>query len=185
MLERQTAKIIPRLNQITATPDRSLGYVNSELRLWLGWAQEVAGDRAAALETWRHARTELESFVQEQPDNYILLGDLALANAALGNKGVAVALANKAIAAIPSAKDAVAGPGANEILARVAARSKENDMAIAAIEKLLATPYENPFAPSVPLTPALLRLDPAFDAIRNDPRFQKLASSNRGAGARR
>src|SRR5262249_778209 len=94
-------------------------------------------------------------------------------------------LANKAAAAIPDAKDAVAGPGTNEILARVAARFKENDAAIAAIEKLIATPYENPFAPSVPLTPALLRLDPAFDAIRNDPRFQKLASSNTGARARR
>jgi serine/threonine protein kinase/Tfp pilus assembly protein PilF len=185
MLERQTGQIIPRLNQITSTSDPSLGYVNSELRLWLGWAQEVAGDRAAALATWQHARTELESFVKEQPDNYILLGDLALANAALGNKEVAFDLANKAAAAIPTAKDAVAGQGANEILARVAARFKENDAAIAAIEKLIATPYENPLAPNVPLTSALLRLDPAFDAIRNDPRFQKLASSNTGTRARR
>jgi serine/threonine protein kinase/Tfp pilus assembly protein PilF len=185
MLERQTGQIIPRLNQITSKSDPSLGYVNSELRLWLGWAQEVAGDRAGALETWQHARTELESFVKEQPDNYILLGDLALVNAALGNKEVAFDLAYKAATAIPTDKDAVAGPGTNEILARVAARFKENDAAIAAIEKLIATPYENPLAPNVPLTPALLRLDPAFDAIRNDPRFQNLASSNTGVRARR
>src|SRR5262249_50272521 len=131
MLERQTGQIIPRLNQITSTSDPSLGYVNSELRLWLGLAQEVAGERAAALETWRTARTELESFAKEQPDNYILLCDLALATAALGNKEVAFDLVNKAADAIPNAKDAVAGPGTNEVLARVAARFKENDAAIA------------------------------------------------------
>ena len=73
----------------------------------------------------------------------------------------------------------------NEILARVAARSNENDMAVAAIEKLIAGPYQNPLAPGIPLTPALLRLDPAFDAIRNDPRFQKLANSNTGADTSR
>jgi TolB-like protein/Tfp pilus assembly protein PilF len=183
VLERRTAQVIPQLDRILARPEPALGYVNSELRLWLGWAQEVAGDRAAALQTWRRVCAELESFVKEQPNNYILLGDLALANAALGNKGTAFALAKQAAAAIPNGQDALAGPGTNEILARVAARTKENDTAITAIEKLLSAPYESPFH-IFPLTPALLRLDPMFDAIRDDPRFQKLASSNIGGASR-
>jgi hypothetical protein len=44
-----------------------LGYFNSELRFYLGWAQEVAGDYVAAQESWRQARSELESFLKEQP----------------------------------------------------------------------------------------------------------------------
>ena len=51
---------------------------NGELRFYLGWAQEVAGDHAAAQESWQQARSELEPFLKEQPENYGLIGDLAL-----------------------------------------------------------------------------------------------------------
>jgi hypothetical protein len=51
------------------------------------------------------------------------------------------------------------------------------DRAIVALQKLLSIPYEAPLASAVPLTPALLRLDPMFDPLRNDARFQKLAAS--------
>src|SRR5437868_5373733 len=60
ILERRPAKIIPRLKEILAKPDPALGYFNSELSFYLGWAQEVAGEHAAAQERWRQARSELE-----------------------------------------------------------------------------------------------------------------------------
>ena len=174
ILERRPAQIIPRLKEVLAKPDPALGFYNGELRFWLGWAQEVGGDRAAAQETWRQARNELEPFLKEQPDNYGLIGDLALTNMGLGDKAAALALAERAMAAIPIEKDALTGPTPIEVLARVAARMGEPDRAIAALQKLLSIPYTGALAAGPPLTPALLRLDPMFDPLRKDPRFQKL-----------
>ena len=115
--------------------------------------------------------------LKEQPENSSLLQDLALVTMGLGEKAAAIHLVERAIASRPMEQDAANGPQSIDILARVAARLGEPDRAIDALQKILFVPGNGGMATGMPLTPALLRLDPMFDSLRNDPRFQKLAQS--------
>ena len=174
ILERSHAPITSRLKELLAKSDPPLDSSKGELRFWLGWTQEVVGDHVSAQRSWQQARRELECFITQEPDNYSLLGGLALTEMSLGDKAAALAHSEQAIAAVPIEKDALDGPASIEFLARVAAGLGDADRAIAALQKLISTPYAGPLGPSAPLTPALLRLDSMFDPLRNDPRFQKL-----------
>ena len=95
ILERRTAPIIPRLKEMLSKPDSAPGDDKGELRFWLGWAQDIAGDHAGARESWTQAKNELESSLKEQPESYLLIGDLALTEMKLGENASAMTLADR------------------------------------------------------------------------------------------
>src|SRR5438445_1822608 len=178
ILERRTAPIIPRLKEMLSRPDSAPGNYKGALRFWLGWAQDIAGDHAGARESWTQAKNELESYIKEQPENYLLIGDLALTEMKLGENALAMTLADRGLVVNPIEKDAMTGPLSLEVFARVTAATGDHDRSIAALKKLLSIPYEGPLASHVPITPALLKLDPMFDPLRNDLRFKALTESS-------
>ena len=108
----------------------------------------------------------LEREIQSTPDNYRLYESLGHALAFLGRREEAVAAGEHAVELMPISKDATNGPRAVINLAQIYTRIGESDKAIDLIQELLSIPCD--------LSVGLLRLDPAWDPLRDDPRFQAL-----------
>jgi len=144
------------------------------LQLALASAQRLSGDSGGAIATAEQARNTFELLYKDQLDNPNIAQDLSLSYAIIGNKDSALRAAERAIMLVPNAKDPVDGPGYEESLALVQTMLGENSRAISTLGRLLETPYSAFLYLRIPVTPALLRLDPLWDPLRADPAFQKL-----------
>jgi tetratricopeptide (TPR) repeat protein len=143
-----------------------------EFLLFLAQFQQLIGDAVGAKANYTQSREEVEALLHQQSDNADLLSDLAMVDAGLGDKETALQEANLAIAKLPASKDALIGPLYEEVRARVLARFGDKDRSTTILQHLLAIPYAGSFGS--PVTAAYLRLDPDWDNLRDDPRFQKL-----------
>jgi TolB-like protein/Flp pilus assembly protein TadD len=126
----------------------------------------LQGDKPRAQLEFEHARVISEKSLREAPEDPARHAQHGLILAALGRKEEAIAEGKRAVEMVPESQDAFDGPGATATLARIYAWTGESDEAFRLLDHLLATPNG--------LTVPMLKLDPAWDSLRKDPRFQAL-----------
>ena len=168
--ERRFDTAIAYLQPYTAAsrPRETVGDTAKILLVWLGYCQEWAGRNGEARATFMRA----VQAIKPSPDSVVPIGaqqlscELALAYAGLGEKEKALDQARRAV--VDYQDDAYAKPFAEQVLAEIEARFGDIDAAIAIIPKLLEVPSG--------ITVGSLRVDPSWDPLRKDPRFQKLVA---------
>ena len=172
LFQRRYPEAIETLSKaLTTETDRDTRNIE---KLFLGLSQQRAGDVAAARATYQDAVQDLRRQLEKAAPDSFAAGRthafLGQAYAGLGEAASAIAEGQKAMAIGPISKDPVDGPVREEKMADIYALLGDADHAISILKRLLQIPYGGA------ITPALLRLDPVWDQIRNDPRFQQLAA---------
>jgi TolB-like protein/Flp pilus assembly protein TadD len=131
-----------------------------------GIIHSLQGDKPTAQTEFEQARIISENLLREAPDDPARHAQHGLILAALDRKKEAIAEGKRAVELLPESKDAFAGPRITTSLAQIYAMTGESDEAFRLIDHLLETP--------IGLTVPVLKLDPAWDPLRKDPRFQAL-----------
>jgi len=111
----------------------------------------------------------LESRLKNKPNDPRTLAVLAQVDANLGNKELALQEAQKAAALMPVSKDAYDGPLILQGLAQVYTWTGDHDHALDELQTLLGMPGY--------ISYGYLKTDPAWQPLRNHPRFQQLLES--------
>jgi TolB-like protein/Tfp pilus assembly protein PilF len=132
----------------------------------IGFARKALRDEAGAREAFLKAKNAVEGELKRSPDVEKTHIQLAKALAQLGEKDAALTEAQRATELLPESKDAFGGPEITAGVAEVYSILGDSDRAIETLEGLLSRPS--------PITVQGLKVNPIWDPLRNDPRFQAL-----------
>ena len=136
---------------------------------WMGVVARLKGEVVAAQAAFTVARVEQEAVLRARPDDAPALSVLGMIDAGLGRKEDALHEGRRAVELMPPAKDATEAPGLIFHLAFIYAWTGERDLAIEQLEIVSKMPGGPTYG--------ILRLDPVWDSLRGDPRFEKIVSS--------
>jgi serine/threonine-protein kinase len=126
----------------------------------------LQGDKTKARAEFERAREISEKLLREAPGDAARHGQQGLILAALGQKQEAIAEGKRAVELLPESQDALDGPHCTSALAQIYAWTGEFDEAFRLLDHLFAVPND--------LTIPMFKLDPAWDPLRKDPRYQAL-----------
>lgn len=181
LYQRRHADAVALLRQALAQDLKPVGIGAADYWYLLGVALRASGDAAAARQAFADGHAYLESFPADaQSPDLDRYRDAMLCLTDAGRGGAADASEEcKRVDAIASSDDLLA-LNSRESLARADALRGDADAVFAVLPLLLRGSYYS-YLYSAPLTPALLRQDPVWDGVRNDPRFQALANETPAA----
>jgi TolB-like protein/Tfp pilus assembly protein PilF len=137
-----------------------------------GLLARMTKDEARARTAFEAARTQQEKIVQAQPDYGPKLCVLAMIDAALGHKDLALDEGRRAIALTPLEKDTINGSYVLQYFAITAAWAGDREFALQQLEAGLRAPQASEM-----LSYGALKLFPAWDPLRGDPRFEQIVAS--------
>jgi TolB-like protein/Tfp pilus assembly protein PilF len=131
-----------------------------------GMIHLLQGNKEKAQPELEHARLVSEQLLRDAPEDPRRHAQHGFILAALGQKQEAIAEGKRAVELLPESQDAFDGPRGIAALAQIYACTGESDEALRLVDHLLGTPSG--------LTIPVLKLDPVWDPLRKDPRFQAL-----------